>query len=147
MTKLMIRLTSIYLVFGIMGISCATQYYQKGKASFYGAKGGKTASGEKVNPKALTAAHKKLPFNTIVEVINLRNKKTVKVRINDRGPYIKGRIIDLTPAAFKKLDNPKRGVIPVKIRIIKKGSGKRKKKNSKIKKMGPFGPGKPGWED
>jgi rare lipoprotein A len=76
---------------------------QSGVASVYGYSGGKTASGERASPKGLTAAHRSLPFGTRVRVVNKRNGKTVVVRINDRGPFIKGRIIDVTPAAASAL--------------------------------------------
>ncbi len=99
--------------------SCAP--LERGKASFYGSRGGKTASGERVNPKALTAAHRTLPFNTIVEVTATRSGRKVRVLITDRGPFIKGRIIDLTPAAFKRLAPLKRGVVEVTLRVIKMG--------------------------
>jgi len=71
-----------------------------GIASYYGYESGpRTANGEKFNPKLLTAAHRTLPFNTKVKVTNLENNKSVIVRINDRGPFIKGRIIDLSAHA------------------------------------------------
>ena len=74
----------------------------------YGTKGDgyagkKTASGERVNSGALTAAHKTLPFGTMVRVTNKRNGKSVVVRINDRGPFVRGRVIDLTPAGARAL--------------------------------------------
>jgi rare lipoprotein A len=72
-------------------------------AATYSQKDGKTASGELYAPGKLTAAHRSLPFGTIVRVTNLRNGRTVLVRINDRGPFGKGRIIDLTPAAARQL--------------------------------------------
>jgi rare lipoprotein A len=71
---------------------------QCGKASWY-ALTSKTASGERMNPSAMTAAHRSLPFGTKVRVTNSRNGKSVVVRINDRGPFIRGRIIDLSKAA------------------------------------------------
>src|SRR6187200_3276111 len=75
---------------------------QTGIASVYANGDGhawsKTANGERVNPGALTAAHKSLPFGTRVTVTNKRNGRSVTVRINDRGPFVRGRIIDLTPA-------------------------------------------------
>lgn len=81
-----------------------------GIASWYGYESGpryrrrpKTASGEYFSPKELTAAHKFLPFGTIVEVTNLANNQTVLVKINDRGPFVKGRIIDLSKAAAKAI--------------------------------------------
>src|SRR6185369_14079910 len=78
-------------------------YAETGIASVYGYSGGKTASGERANPGHLTAAHKSLPFGTMVQVTNKKNGRTVMVRINDRGPFIRGRIIDLTPAAASQL--------------------------------------------
>lgn len=90
---------------------------QTGMASFYADKfiGRLTASGEKYDAKKLTAAHKTLPFGTIVQVTNLRNNKTVTVRINDRGPFVAGRIIDLSKAAAEAIDMVRMGVVSVKI--------------------------------
>ena len=76
---------------------------QSGIASVYAYAGGKTASGEKVSPGALTAAHRSLPFGTLVRVTNERNGHSVVVRINDRGPFVRGRVIDVTPAAARAL--------------------------------------------
>ena len=82
---------------------------ESGVASVYNYSGGKrggggrTASGERPDPKALTAAHRTLPFGTKVEVVNQRNGKRVTVRINDRGPFVRGRVIDVTPAAAAAL--------------------------------------------
>lgn len=92
-----------------------------GMASYYGGKfhGRRTASGERFNMYALTAAHRKLPFGTLVRVTNLNNKRSVKVRINDRGPFIKGRIIDLSYAAAKKIGMLKKGVVKVRITVLK----------------------------
>ena len=80
---------------------------QTGIASVYGNGDGyagrKTANGERMNPRAMTAAHRTLPFGTRVAVINQRNGKQVVVRISDRGPFIRGRIIDLTPAGARAI--------------------------------------------
>ena len=76
---------------------------QRGIAAVYSYRGGKTSSGERSNPSALTAAHRSLPFGTKVRVTNHGNGRTVVVRINDRGPFTRGRIIDLTPAAAGQL--------------------------------------------
>jgi rare lipoprotein A len=76
---------------------------ESGVASVYGYAGSKTASGERANPSNYTAAHRTLPFGTKVRVTNKRNGKSVIVRINDRGPFIRGRVIDLTPAGAKAL--------------------------------------------
>ena len=94
---------------------------QHGKASWYGGKwhGGPTASGETYDKRTMTAAHKKLKFGTRVRVTNLKNGKSVVVRINNRGPYIKGRIIDLSEAAAEKLDMIEAGVVPVKLEILR----------------------------
>jgi len=89
-------------------------------ASYYARKfqNRKTASGERLNNNSMTAAHKTLPFGTEVIVNNLNNGKSVKVRINDRGPFVKGRIIDLTSAAFSKIANLDKGVVKVEIRVV-----------------------------
>ena len=93
------------------------QYREIGLASHYAKSlhGRSTASGERYNMYAYTAAHKKLPFGTIVVVTNLKNNKSANVRINDRGPFIKGRIIDLSTAAAKKVGMLKDGVTKVQI--------------------------------
>ena len=92
-------------------------YRAEGQASWYGAKhhGRKTASGERFDQNALTAAHRTLPFGTRVRVTNLRNDKSVVVRINDRGPYAKKRIIDLSKKAAEQLDMLRDGVVPVRV--------------------------------
>ncbi len=76
---------------------------ESGVASVYAYDGGKTASGERANPRALTAAHRTLPFGSTVKVTNKNNGRVVYVRINDRGPFTRGRIIDVTPAAARQL--------------------------------------------
>jgi len=76
---------------------------ESGIAAVYSYRGGRTASGETSRPAGLTAAHRTLPFGTRVRVTNTRNGHTVVVRINDRGPFTRGRVIDLTPAAAGKL--------------------------------------------
>ncbi len=90
---------------------------QTGQASYYADKfnGRKTANGEIFDQDKLTAAHKTLPFGTIVKVTNLTNNKTVIVRINDRGPFVGGRIIDLSFAAAKKIDLINAGVVKVTV--------------------------------
>lgn len=95
-------------------------FYQVGIASWYGGKfnGRRTSNGEIYDMYKLTAAHKELPFNTIVEVENLRNRKKVIVRINDRGPFVKNRIIDLSYKAAISLDMDDAGTAPVVMRIV-----------------------------
>jgi len=87
----------------LLCFSYITSHAQSGIASVYAYSGGKTASGERANPKELTAAHRTLPFGTHVRVTNKRNGHSVVVRINDRGPFTRGRIIDVTPAAAHAL--------------------------------------------
>lgn len=91
---------------------------ETGIASFYSESynGRKTANGETYSSAKYTAAHKTLPFGTKVKVTNLSNGKTVKVRINDRGPFVAGRIIDLTRAAARKIDMENAGITKVRIR-------------------------------
>jgi rare lipoprotein A len=102
--------------------SCGKYTTEAGKASYYGDgfNGKQTANGETFNENDLTAAHKTLPFNTTVKVKNTANGKTVTVRINDRGPFVKGRIIDLSEAAAKKIDMVNAGVVQVVIKYRKK---------------------------
>ena len=88
-----------------------------GKATYYKS-GRKTASGKAYDKNKLTAAHKTLPFGTVVRVTNKKNGKTVDVEITDRGPFGPGRIIDLSVAAAKELDMMKAGVVPVIISIL-----------------------------
>ena len=80
-----------------------TALAENGIASVYGYSGTKTASGERCNPGGLTAAYRTLPFGTQVRVTNKRNGQSVVVRINDRGPFVRGRVIDVTPAAARAL--------------------------------------------
>ena len=95
---------------------------ETGKASFYADKfvGRKTASGAVFKQSKLTAAHKTLPFGTKVTVKNKANGKTVKVRINDRGPFVQGRIIDLSKKAAKRIHMVDAGVSDVTIKYNKK---------------------------
>ncbi len=95
-------------------------YTQTGLASYYADKfhGRRTSSGEIYNKHKLTAAHRELPFGTMVKVTNLRNNKSVVVKINDRGPWISTRIIDLSYAAAKEIDMIAAGEVPVKIEVV-----------------------------
>ena len=95
-----------------------------GYASYYANKfhGRQTANGEIFNMHDYTAAHRNLPFDTVLLVTNLENGKKVKVRINDRGPYVKGRILDLSLQAAKDIGLIKTGVTKVQIKILKLGS-------------------------
>jgi rare lipoprotein A len=97
---------------------------ETGTASFYADEfnGKKTANGEVYNMNDLTAAHPSYPFNTLVKVTNLSNNKSVEVRINDRMPDFKGRIIDLSYAAAKKIEMINSGIQEVKLEVIRWGN-------------------------
>ncbi|WP_372867248.1 septal ring lytic transglycosylase RlpA family protein [Pseudomonas sp.] len=117
----------LIVTIGLLLGACAGQgkidphgYRAEGQASYYGARhhGKKTASGERFDQHALTAAHRSLPFGSKVLVTNLRNDKSVVVRINDRGPYAKKRIIDLSQKAAEQLDMLRAGVVPVRLQQL-----------------------------
>lgn len=123
----MLALASLVLV-----TSCATDLRdhkdpyvvkstEEGKASWYSIKtnyGTKTASGQKLCNHAPTAAHKTLPMGTKVRVINLANNKSEIVTINDRGPFKKGRVIDVTIGTAEKLGFVQRGIVPVRVEVL-----------------------------
>lgn len=92
----------------------------RGRCSYYGKKfhGRKTANGETFDMYQLTAAHKTLPFGTVLRVTNLDNQKTVTVRINDRGPFVKNRVLDLSYAAAKEIDLIKNGTAKIEAEIV-----------------------------
>lgn len=95
----------------------ARAWLEEGLSSYYGPglAGRPTASGEKFNPEKLTAAHKKLPFGTCLRVVNLENGRSVQVRVNDRGPFVKGRVVDVSLAAARKLDMLEKGLARVRL--------------------------------
>lgn len=137
-----IKMKKVILIFALMftyfGTNAQTDSIKEtikdkheliGKASYYGSEYKSTrhtANGEHFNKNAYTAAHKTLPFGTIVKVTNTKNNKTVEVRINDRGPFIKGRIIDVTVAAAKELGMIQSGVAHVEMEIISMPEKRRK---------------------
>jgi rare lipoprotein A len=94
--------------------------FQIGMASYYGAAfhDRVTASGERFDTRAMTAAHRTLPFGTRVRVTNLQNGRTVVVRINDRGPFVKGRVLDLSRAAARELRLLARGTERVRLEVL-----------------------------
>lgn len=100
------------------------RYLAKGIASWYGyeSNGSETASGETFNQYAMTAAHRTLPFGTRVRVTNLRNGRSVIVRINDRGPYIRGRIIDISVGAAQAIDMYNSGLAQVQLEVLETSS-------------------------
>jgi rare lipoprotein A len=101
-------------------------YAERGIASWYGNEhhGRRTASGEVFDQWAMTAAHKTLPFDTIVLVKNRADGRTVRVRITDRGPFVRGRIIDLSKGAAVELGMLEEGIAPVRIEVVKWGQGR-----------------------
>jgi rare lipoprotein A len=120
MRKLLPALFFIMIIGGVSG------QVQTGKASFYADKfeGSPTASGEKYKHNKLTAAHKSLPFGTKVRLTNLANSQTVEVTINDRGPYVEDRIVDVSRAAAEQLGFINSGLAEVRLEVIDAGDGK-----------------------
>jgi rare lipoprotein A len=103
---------------------------QRGAASFYADffAGRLTANGERYDPNAYTAAHRTLPFGSVVRVVYEKTGAWVLVRINDRGPYAKGRLIDLSRKAATRLSMIKDGVVRVRVELLERGDGKYKKR-------------------
>ena len=130
----MIRLIAriVFIISFCSLISCSEEQFRSkpmnvgraatvtGFASFYSdaLQGRKTASGERYNREAFTAAHRTYPFGTLIRIVNQRNGKSIVVRINDRGPYVDGRIIDLSWRAAQALDMIADGVVPVLLELI-----------------------------
>jgi rare lipoprotein A len=98
------------------------------ESRFFGLKRGNTSIGEKVMPWHKIAAHKTLPLPAMVRVTNLENGKSVKCRVNDRGPFIDGRIIDLSPRAAKAIDFYDQGLTTVEVEVLSVGDGEYKRK-------------------
>jgi rare lipoprotein A len=91
---------------------------QTGKASWYSLPGNRTACGEKMNPRAYTAAHRTLPCGTRIKVTNRKNGKSVVVRVNDRGPFVRGRIVDVSKSAGAKIGMLGSGVATVSVAVV-----------------------------
>lgn len=127
-----LRLATL-LVAALIASACASApkakpgEQMKGLASWYGQEyaGRTTANGEIFDPMKLTAAHRTLPFGTVVDVKNPKNERNVAVRINDRGPFVGNRIIDLSYAAAREIDLIDAGVAPVELTILRLGAGER----------------------
>ncbi len=117
-----------------MSVDAALDYDETGTCSWYnesswfGLKRGNTSLGEKVMPWHLTGAHKTLPLPCLVKVTNVENGKSLKIRINDRGPFIPGRILDVTPRAAKKLGFYDDGLVTTRVEVISVGDGSHKRK-------------------
>jgi len=120
-----------------MGVSEALGYKETGgcswynESSFFGLKRGTTSLGEKVQPWHLTGAHKTLPLPCLVKVTNLKNGKSVNLRINDRGPFIPGRHLDVTPRAAKKLGFYGDGLTRTRIEVLSVGDGRYRRKSKR----------------
>jgi len=119
------RLVSIFILAQLVACSGSGRFIQEGKASYYSNKfqGKRMANGQPYRKGKLTAAHKTLPFGTKIKVTNQQNGKTVKVKVTDRGPHVKGRIVDLSLKAARRVDLVKAGVAPVKVKVIRMGNG------------------------
>ena len=109
--------------------SCASSknaFVQTGQGSYYADKfaGRATASGTTYRPNEMTAAHNTLPFGTLIEVTNQRNGRSVRVTVTDRGPHVKGRIVDVSKKAARQLDLVEAGVVPVQVRVLRAARGK-----------------------
>jgi rare lipoprotein A len=125
MKKTLFVLTRVHILLSALPfilMSCSPKYVEKGNASYYADMfvGRKTANGERFSQHKKTAAHQTLPFGTKVKIINKKNGKSVKVTINDRGPFKPGRIIDVSKKVARKLDMVNDGVVPVTLRYPKK---------------------------
>jgi rare lipoprotein A len=117
-----------------MSVKSALKFEETGTCSwynestFFGIRRGNTSIGEKVMPWHLTGAHKTLPLPCLVKVTNLENGKSLKIRINDRGPFIAGRHLDVTPRAAKKLGFYDQGLTTTRIEVLSVGDGLYKRK-------------------
>ena len=131
-------MTRSYTVKGVhyqpLSVDQALHYKQEGigswynESKFFGLKRGNTSLGEKVMAWDVSAAHRTLPLPCVVKVTNLSNGKSLKMRVNDRGPFIPQRIIDVTPRAAGKLGFKKRGLTRVRVEVVSVGDGKYKRK-------------------
>lgn len=105
-----------------MTVAQSAGYSEIANGSWYSVKtnhGTATASGEIFDNNKITVAHKTLPLGTLVRVTNLQNGRAVVARVNDRGPYVPNRVVDLSPAAFAQIGNLQSGVIPVKVETVR----------------------------
>ncbi len=122
MKKMMRKILLLLVLFVTSNLVMNAQRVVDGQATYYGSRshGRKTASGETFNKNAMVCAHRTLPFGTQVRVTNKKNGKSVVVRVIDRGPFGKGKVIDLSPAAARQLDMIRAGVVPVHLEVVGK---------------------------
>ncbi len=117
-----------------MSVEAALDYDETGtcswynESSFFGLKRGNTSLGEKVMPWHISGAHKTLPLPCVVKVTNVENGKSLKIRLNDRGPFIPNRILDITPRAAKKLGFREQGLATTRVEVLSVGDGSYKRK-------------------
>jgi rare lipoprotein A len=127
-TPLVLRFIILLATVAITSCSGSRKFTEVGRASYYSNKfqGKRMANGQPYRKGKLTAAHKTLPFGTKVKVTNQQNGKTVKVKITDRGPHSRSRIVDLSLAAANRLDMVEAGTAPVKLKVVRrpKSSGR-----------------------
>ena len=122
MNQTLLYLLGSTLLVGIaVGLAFYGPYYEVGIASWYGPgfHGNLTANGETYDMQGVSAAHKTLPFGTVVRVIELDTRRSIVVRINDRGPFVEGRIIDLSKGAAEELGIVDKGITKVGLRIVR----------------------------
>ncbi len=133
------NLLIVFLVIQQLNVVSQNNYFERGIASFYADKfeGRITASGEIYKHSKLTAAHPELPFGTFVKITNLTNGNSVIVVINDRGPYVGDRIIDLSKKAAIKLDFIALGTTEVSLEVVEKGNGEEKALTDTVKTKEP----------
>jgi len=111
---------ALFAILSVPSLAAGPGSVQKGIASYYhdSLHGNKTASGQVYNKNKMSAAHKSLPLGSKVRVTDVRSGKSIVVRVNDRGPFVRGRIIDLSRQAAKQLGMIKKGVTPVKVEVL-----------------------------
>jgi rare lipoprotein A len=122
--RTLVFLTLLASLLALLATSCGgskSAFTQSGQGSYYADKfaGKRTASGTPYRPGKLTAAHNTLPFGTKIKVTNAKTGRSVKVTVNDRGPHVKGRIVDLSKKAAKKIGLTEAGVAPVQLKVVK----------------------------
>jgi rare lipoprotein A len=124
-----VRIGQPYSVRGVTYVPAADPTYDMlGYASWYGPESGsQTANGERFRPDAVTGANTTLPLPSYVEVTDLETGRRIIVRVNDRGPFVRGRIIDLSRGAAEQLGTRRRGVVPVRVRIVQPSAADRKR--------------------
>ena len=125
LSRITLASSTLALLLSACGTSKST-FTQSGQGSYYADKfaGRPTASGTPYRPGKLTAAHNTLPFGTKIRVTNTRTGRSVKVVVNDRGPHVKGRIVDVSKKAARKIGLTQAGVAPVQLKVVRAAAGR-----------------------